>query len=199
VRAQGGFHLIELVVALALTGLLALSLLTNLVEWTRRWQVRMAATEAMGVLYKARAAAIREGVNVGVKFRTEPSGAVTFQLYRDGDGDGVRNADIDSGTDQPLTDRHHLQHFGPRVAFGLLTDPPPRDPSSPGERLTHPEDPIRFNRSDIAAFSPLGTSTPGSLYLTDHRNHQAAVRVYGLTARIRILLYDRKADAWPAE
>ena len=58
------------------------------------------------------------------------------------------------------------------------------------------DDPIRFNQSDLASFDPLGTATPGSLYLTDRRSLLAAVRVTSRTGRIRVLRYDSRARTW---
>ena len=56
-------------------------------------------------------------------------------------------------------------------------------------------DPIRFNRSDLASFGPLGTGTPGSLYLTDGRR-LVVVRVLNRTGRVRTLAWDRNTDTW---
>ena len=86
-------------------------------------------------------------------------------------------------------------YFGRRIRFGFPEGARPSDPSSPGRRLEGLDDPIRFNRSDLASFGALGTATPGSLYLTDgHR--LVAVRVLNRTGRIRVLAWDRKTDRW---
>ena len=58
------------------------------------------------------------------------------------------------------------------------------------------DDPIRFNQSDLASFDPLGTATPGSLYLTDGQSRLTAVRVTSRTGRVRVLRYDSRARAW---
>ncbi|MES1211289.1 MAG: hypothetical protein ABUL63_03035, partial [Acidobacteriota bacterium] len=57
-------------------------------------------------------------------------------------------------------------------------------------------DPIRFNSSDLASFGPLGTSTPGSLYLTDSQKRLMAVRVYGRTGKVKVIAYDFDAEVW---
>ena len=69
-------------------------------------------------------------------------------------------------------------------------------PSSPGHYLDRIDDPIRFNSSDICSFSPVGESTPGSVYLWDRRNRMAVVRVFGQTAKVRVLYYRRGERKW---
>jgi hypothetical protein len=49
------------------------------------------------------------------------------------------------------------------------------------------DDPIRFGRSDILSFSPLGTATPGTFYLAGE-DSQGAVRVT-TNGRVRLLLW----------
>ena len=89
-----------------------------------------------------------------------------------------------------------IQHLGRAVRFGIPAGRPPRDPSDPRRLLGRLEDPIRFNRSDLASFNPLGGSTPGSLYLTDGHHHLTVVRLYGITGKVMILNYDYADEAW---
>jgi len=65
-----------------------------------------------------------------------------------------------------------------------------------GRRLGNLGDPIRFNRSDLAVFSPLGEATPGSAYLTDSQRGLAAVRLFGRTGKVKVLLYDPDTETW---
>ena len=83
-----------------------------------------------------------------------------------------------------------------QVGFGFPPGPPPRDPGDPGRRLRGTDDPIRFNRSDLASFNPVGTATPGTIYLTDHYFHLAAVRVYPLSGKVTVLTYDAETELW---
>lgn len=73
---------------------------------------------------------------------------------------------------------------------------PVRDPGDPSRFLDRIDDPIRFNSSDLASFGPLGTATPGSVYLTDGGSHLAVVRVLGTTGRVRLLQYDFVSEIW---
>jgi prepilin-type N-terminal cleavage/methylation domain-containing protein len=192
--AQKGFQLIELLVTLAVLGSLLLLGAPPLLRGTDDLRLHMAAGELTGVLRSSRSFAARYGANVAVKFRTSPRGTVTFGLYRDGDGDGVLTRDIDSGVDPVVAPPKPLQFLGRAVRFGFPPGPPPTEPGSsrPLDRL---DDPIRFNDSDLASFGPIGTSTPGSLYLTDGK-HLLVVRVLNRTGKVGVLAYDARARVW---
>ncbi len=157
-------------------------------------ELDLASAEVASALRLARAAAIRLGVKVGVKFREQDKGVFTFTLYRDGDGDGVLTRDIESRVDPPVGLPRNLHHLGRRIRLGFPLGPTPRDPGNHRRRL--PPDPVRFNRSDLASFGPLGGSTPGSIYLTDGRSRLAAVRLFGRTGKVKILRYDVESETW---
>lgn len=201
-RSRSGFTLVELLVALTLVAVVAAVSTPPLLRASARLRLRVAAAEVERAMQLARSAASRLGTHVGLKFdtaRAAEGGPIAWTLYRDGDGDGVRTSDIASGTDQPILSsaRHARQggRFGVGVRFGFPPGVAPRDPTT-GRRLTRLDDPIRFNRSDIASFGPLGTATPGSVYLTDGRRGLAVVRVTHRTGRVRILLHDPESGRW---
>ena len=162
----------------------------------RGLRVELAAGEMTGILHLARIYSARHSVKVAVKFRTEPSGVVTHALYMDGDGDGVRNADIAKGIDPEVQPPRRLAHLGRRIRFGFPAGDPPRDPGNPRRRMKRLDDPIRFNRSDLASFNPRGTATPGTIYLTDGLRHLAAVRVNNRSGKISVLYYDPEEEVW---
>lgn len=193
-RPQAGFHLLELLVTLVILGLFVTLAAPPLFRASAGLRVRLAAAEVAGVMRRARSTAVMRSTRVAVKFRTEGE-RVTYTLYRDGDGDGVRTRDIDQGIDPPMTRSQPLMHVGNDVRFGFPPGPPPRKPSGRG-RLDRLDDPIRFNRSDLASFDPVGTSTPGSVYLTDGRDRLAVVRLYHRTGKVKILVYDPKTETW---
>ncbi|MFQ5526260.1 MAG: Tfp pilus assembly protein FimT/FimU [Thermoanaerobaculia bacterium] len=193
-RQSHGFQLIEVLVVMALASLAFMVVVPWFVSASTRLELDMAAAEVVAALRLARAAAVREGVKVGVKFREQDLGIFTFTLYRDGDGDGVRSRDIESEVDPPVGLPRSLHHMGRRIRLGFPLGPAPRDPGNRFRRL--PADPIRFNRSDLASFGPLGGSTPGSIYLTDGRSLLAAVRVFGRTGKVKVIHYDVESETW---
>lgn len=195
-EAPEGFTVVELLIVLALAAMLALLTAPALMSASARARVDLAAAELVGVLRQARAEAVRSNTYVGVRFYPEENGTVTWALYRDGNGNGVRNADILSGRDPQIGPRRRLTHLGQGVGFGFPPEMEPRDPGDPRRRLDRLDDPIRFGLSDIASFGPLGTSTPGSLYFTDGRRQLAVVRVFHRSGKVMVLRYDPDAERW---
>jgi len=193
-RSARGYSFLEILVVVAFSLLIVAIGVPPMYNWFGGLRVELAAAEVAGALQMARLYAARSSVNVAVKFRTDPDGEVTFALYRDGDGDGVRNRDIDQGIDPVERAPRPLARLGRDVRFGFPPGPPPRDPS--GRRMNRLDDPIRFNNSDLASFSPRGTSTPGTVYITDGRRHLAAVRVNNLAGKVVILHYDPDEEEW---
>jgi len=168
----------------------------DLFRLTRALRLEMAARELVMVLRTARSDAIRNGRKVGVRFQIAERHRVSFALYADGDGDGVRTADIESGIDPQISPVKSLIHVGRRIRLGFPSGPAPRDPADPGRRMDRLHDPVRFGRSDIASFNSLGGSTPGSLFITDSGTGLAVVRVLGQTGRIRVLTYEAESEVW---
>jgi hypothetical protein len=182
---------LTLMLAVAAFGFLAMApSMTNLQESVA---IRSAAGEVTTAFWRARAHALTRNVHVGLKFRKN-GGGYEWALYRDGNGNGVRTAEIARGVDRPLG--LVIPWTRRDVRPGILTGIRVPDPGNPGSYLDRPEDPIRFNSSDICSFSPVGESTPGSIYLSDGRNRMAVVRVLGRTAKVRVLYYRRGEKGW---
>ncbi len=196
--AREGFTLLELLVATTILALLATLTVPPLRQQIAQHRVRLAAAEVASALWTARSRAVRYGVAVGVRFEVEGSeaggAAAIFSLYADGDGDGVRTADMNAGSDPRIGRPARLLHVGSGIRFGIPKGLEPREFTGSG-RLDRLDDPLRFGRSDIASFSPAGTASPGTAFVTDGY-HLFAVRVYNRTGKVRILRYVRDREQW---
>ena len=190
-----GFTVLEMIAVLAVIALVASLGVPPVLDFGGDVRLRLAAQEVAGTLRLARSEAIRRGVHVAVKFQPAPDGRTTYRLYRDGDGDGVQNRDIDRGLDRAVTLPRPFEVLGGRMRFGFPAGRKVRDPGAPRAWLPL-NDPIRFNQSDLASYGPLGTSTPGSLYVTDGSSRLMAVRVYGRTGKVKIISYDFDDEVW---
>ncbi|MCY3972494.1 MAG: prepilin-type N-terminal cleavage/methylation domain-containing protein [Acidobacteria bacterium] len=194
-KDRTGFTLLELLVATTILALLATLAVPPLRQQIAQHRVRLAAAEVASALWAARGSAVRYGVAVAIRFEFEDSHAEpVFSLYADGDGDGVRTADLNSGTDPRIGRPARLLHVGRGVRFGIPDDLEPAEFTGSG-RLDRLDDPVRFGRSDIASFSPAGTASPGTVFLTDGY-HLFAVRVYSRTGKIQVLRYVRDREFW---
>lgn len=195
-RRTSGFTLIDVLIVLAILGFAVLAVYPSFARSTSALRLELAARQVAGALHAARTYAIGRSANVAVKFRTAEDGTVTYALYRDGDGDGVLTRDIEAGTDREVWAPRRLDYLNDDIRVGIPKGRPPRHPGNPTRRLDRLDDPIRFNRSDLASFSPIGRATPGTIYLTDDYSHLVAVRTYHLTGKITILTYDAATETW---
>jgi type II secretory pathway pseudopilin PulG len=177
-----------LIVLMALGVLMALSapLAAGVVDASR---ARSAAGFMSSRFRLARQQAVGLGANVGVVF-DHSSGGWSVRVCRDGTRNGVRRADIQTGADDCFDGPYQLGDLFPAVAIAV--DPALRGPG--GEAGS--ADPVRFGAADILSFSPLGSCTAGSLFLQSRGGAQYAVRVGGVTGRIRVLWYEPGANGW---
>ncbi len=193
---ERGFQLLEMLVVLAILSLLVSMSAPPILRLTGELRVRLAAAEVLSVMRLSRSMAVKRCWNVALKFQPRADGKSTWAVYRDGDGDGVLTADIGKGVDPQVAPTRRLEQIGGRVRFGFPPGRPARAPGDPGRWLKRGDDPIRFNNSDMAAFSPYGTATPGTVYLTDGSGALAAVRVTGRTGRVKVMVYDFEEEVW---
>src|SRR5437867_341108 len=134
--------------------------------------------------------AVTRSTDVAMQFVPVGTG-YSYAVYRDGNRNGVRTKDIQSGADPRVGSVERLpEHFGP-VDFGVQARLPAVDADAepPGN------DPIKVGASNIASFSALGTATSGSLYIRG-RYAQYVVRIFGATGKVRVLKFDRVANQW---
>ncbi|HBL28667.1 MAG TPA: hypothetical protein DD490_17665 [Acidobacteria bacterium] len=192
---ENGFSFLELTFVLTLAALAAAIAVPPLLDLSGGLRLALAAQELGGTLRLARSEAARRGQNVAVKLRPGAEGNATWTLYRDGDGDGVLNRDIERGVDPAFSTPRPVQYLDSQVRVGFPPGRRVRDPGSP-RRWLPTRDPIRFNESDLASFTPLGQSTAGSVYLTDGKDRLVAVRLFNRTGKVKIIVYDFEREIW---
>jgi len=116
-----------------------------------------------------------------------------LQLFADGNGNGVSQRDIDRAIDPPLAPPEYLDERSRDVSLRInqrIVDVSGASELDPGA------DPLRIGNTALLAFSPLGGATSGTLYVAAHRGPQMAIRVFGGTGRVRVLLFDAQARQW---
>ena len=187
-----GFSLIEVLITLAVSGILLAFTLPLLADTVARERLHAASLETALQYRGLRQRAVSEGQSFGLRY-VASGGRWCFSLYRDGNGNGIRTADILSGKDSLVQGPEDLGSRFEGIRIGLPVEPVPQIPPTSG-LITAPEDPVKFGSSDIVSFSPSGSVSGGTLYLTDG-SRVAAVVVFGPTGRIRLHRYD-PGEGW---
>ena len=184
--------LVDSVVSLGVVAVLAGLAVPYLASAREESQVMAAARYLAAQAMLGRSRAVRHGTTVGLRFEQDDGGYL-YATYVDGDGDGIRKADVASGIDRALDPPRRLHDAYPSVRFEL-------DPALPSLTGTSHgggnADPIRFGPGDTLSFSPVGTATSGTLYLRGRSGLQCAIRVLGTTGRIRTLCYQAGDSEW---
>jgi len=142
-------------------------------------------------LHAARMEALKRRASVAVRFEAD-GGDFLMATYVDGNGNGVRAADISSGRDPLVRPRWLLRDQFAGVGFGFEAGVPDVDG---GDTSANP-DPIKVGQSRMLSFSPIGTSSSGTVYVRGRGVHQLAVRVLGGTGRIRSYDFDFNSWKW---
>jgi Tfp pilus assembly protein FimT len=182
-----GLSLIDTLFALSLAMAAAGAGVPAMLEVNRAMKLRAAAAFISGYLQQARLEAVTRSRPVGVRFR-QAGDDWRLARYVDGNGNGIRNADIDAGIDQPLEPDVLFASRCPSVRIARLDGVPDVSGVMGGEA-------VRFGASRIATFDPDGSASSGSLYLTDGRT-QLAVTVTPATGRVRVRRWNPRLAVW---
>jgi hypothetical protein len=195
-RRPNGFQVLELIKVASAIGLVTALALPPAVRGLAHLRLRWAAEQVVNVLRGARRLAAQRGVGVAIRFGTGAGGELTYALYADGTGNGVRERDVETGEDPEIAAPRPLPLVGRGVRLGFPPGKRVRDPAWPGRYLSPAERPIEFAGSALASFDPLGGgATPGVLFLTDGEG-LARVRVEAGTGASSILIYDLRSEKW---
>jgi type II secretory pathway pseudopilin PulG len=189
--SRSAYSLVELVLCLGLVVLLGAVAAPGLMAGRDSVRADGAADYVSALLHGARMEALRRRASVAIRFETDEQGCA-LATYVDGDGNGVRSTDISSGVDTLLRPRERIEDKFTDVSFGFE----PGVPDVDGAETMADADPIRVGRSRMLSFSPTGTSSTGTVYLRGRGRRQVAVRVLGVTGRIRTLWFDFGAGLW---
>jgi type II secretory pathway pseudopilin PulG len=187
-----GASLVELLAALTVIAIATTLAVPATAAALDRANVRHAAAFVATTLRSAREHAVRTHRSTALVFDAS-GGRWTFRVCVDDNGNGVRHADLSAGSDHCLDGVIDVGRRFPHAAIGVdaaLTGP---DGSPPGA------DPVRFGASDMASFSPVGSATPGTVFLQSAGGAQYAVRVGNMTGRTRVLRFDAGAGQWQSQ
>lgn len=160
---------------------LAAAAIPPLLAGSTRSHTWAAARHLASRLALARSRAALHASNVAVRFE-ETSAGISFQMFSDGDHDGVRTADIAAHIDMPVGTPVRLSEHFPDVDIGVLPE--------------LGSDPVRIGATDLLSFTPIGTATSGSIYVLGADGTQLVVRVLGATGRTRVERYLPDGGTW---
>jgi len=170
-RGPAGYTLIEALFVCALVAVLTAVAVPISLAGVNRARGWAGARFVASRFVRARAQAVGRGAAVALRF--DGAGEhTTLTTFADGNRNGVLTRDIDAGADPALD---------APVPFSALF---------PGVAITDE------GGLSLFSFSPDGTATTGSIYLTSHDGSRFAVRVLGATARVRIEHYVTARNSW---
>ncbi len=190
-----GFSLLEILAVVAIIGVVAIASAPAFANYRRSASMKAEVAELRGILRAVRSRAIMRGTHAGVKF-TRAGSTWAYSLYDDGNDNGVRSTEIASGMDRRYAGPSMLMPQFNIAGIALLSTPI-RDPD--GDPLLPSASAVQFGSSTICSFSPTGSGTPGTIYITDGAGKLCALRVYGASGRVRVLRYDGAARRWSQE
>jgi type II secretory pathway pseudopilin PulG len=181
--SERGHSLVEIVVVVAI-------LMTGAAVAAPTLRAYSVESQLLGVgrafklsFLKARSVATKRSTYTAIRFERKPEG-IFYSVYVDGNSNGVLAAEIQTGVDARIEGPFLLTSGAPDVRVAIAPGTPAIPPDS---GVLDTGDPIRFGSSDTLSFSPLGTATPGTFYLSGV-GAQGAVRVTPATGRVRLMV-----------
>jgi hypothetical protein len=179
---ERGMSVLEAVLVTAIVALVITIALPQLDDLKRAAALRSASSHLKGLLYRCRAYAVMNVRSTAAVFEQQPDGSWRCFIAVDGDGDGIRSRDIRRLIDPVVGEVIHFESG--EAGLGILQGEFVPDPSGRGRLRGDLSDPVRAGRGNMITFTPRGTASPASLYLTDHRARMRVLRVYGGTGRV---------------
>jgi len=187
-----GAAFIDIIVATSVCFLMAAIAVPVIGGTLDRERTIIGAQYLSGQLQRARLESLKRARPVAL--RVEVIGERTqLRLFEDRNGNGVLQRDIDRGIDLPLAPMEWLDDQARDISLRInqdVTDVSDVVTLEPGD------DPLRIGNTSLLTFSPVGSATSGTLYVAAHRGPQMAIRVFGATGRVRVLMFDARARQW---
>ena len=177
--------MLELVFVAGVTVVVAAMAIPQTLASIERSRALAATRYLAGQLALARSQAVGRAATVALRFEIV-NGGVAYSVFKDGNRNGVRAAEISAGIDRQIAATAAVADLFPRVTIvNGTTDPP-----SSGVQLS--------GGSSILSFTPSGTATAGSIYIRGADRTQYAIRVLGATGRTRLQRFDDRRGEWVA-
>jgi type II secretory pathway pseudopilin PulG len=194
-RAERGITLAETLAALAILAAAALVVVPAGADLLSSARAEAGAGEMAVTLRALRFKSVAVRRYRGLLFERRGADWVYLEV-EDGNGNGLRTAEVRSGADRTVSGPHRLQERVEKATFGIPPGGPYPEVPPGASPMDETSDPVRFGTSDLISFSPDGSASSGALYVTDRRNGLAAVVLYGPTARVRVWRWDREERRW---
>jgi prepilin-type N-terminal cleavage/methylation domain-containing protein len=195
VAASKGYTLAELLAVLAIVAMAVAVALPAAAMLRDGGRAAAGARTMAGVLSAQRWKSVASRRVRGLQFRKIGSGW-SWREVEDGNGNGLRTAEITRGIDRVLSPDTALERQVQDVSLGF----PPGGPfpeAPPGtDTVSAGDDPVRFGRSDLVSFNPVGSASSGTIYVTDGRSGLYAIVLFGPTARLRVWRYRPAERKW---
>jgi type II secretory pathway pseudopilin PulG len=184
------FTILELLFALAIAGTLTTIAVPQGLRALDDFRTRAAARYLAQRLGDARLSAIKRSLAHGLRFEAAPPD-YRITTVVDGNANGLRISEIQRGFDRTMTQPELLGSHFQDVVFGILDGVPDAD-----GQPANGSDGVRVGASKLLAMNPDGTSSSGTLYIHGRERAQYAVRVLGVTGRVRVLKFDHVRRRW---
>lgn len=162
-KNDAGFTLAELIIILAIIGILTAVSVPGFINWLPGYRLRNAARDLYGNMQLAKVKAVQSNSDWAVVFDNSVSPG-RYQICSDDGVNDVWDGDASIGGDDSCLKTVNLSNYSSDVDFGPgdATDDIPAGASAIGDTITY--------GSDVAVFNPRGMGSAGYVYLDNNRN-----------------------------